>query len=253
MPTIEEIRTAIGNAATGQRVVVVAQTFLQRWPSASQPVLVSGDDGRTYVVKGSQNRKMIVAEHVVGRLGQLLGAPVGEVAFASIPNELKAIEPNVQHIGGGIAHATLWIPGCTEREGLTHVAHPYNHRRFALLAALYSWAVAGDHQCIYSKGEPYEVYSVDHGHFFPGGPNWTLDSLNQAPLVQLDPWFAQCNLPGAMMAEARHQLESITDDDVNLIVSGPPDEWEFSEAERDALRVYLRRRRQELIALLAAN
>lgn len=84
MPTIEEIRTAISDAAAGQRTVIVAQTYLQRWPSASQPVLVSGDDGRTYVVKGSQNKRMIVAEHVVGRLGQLLGAPVGEVAFANI-------------------------------------------------------------------------------------------------------------------------------------------------------------------------
>ena len=68
------------------------------------------DDERDYVLKGSQNGRKLVADHVVGRLGQLLGAPVGDTSFATIPDELIAIEPQLADVGAGICHATLWVP-----------------------------------------------------------------------------------------------------------------------------------------------
>jgi hypothetical protein len=55
---------------------------------------------------------------------------------------------------------------------------PDNRPRFAALAVLYGWIPAGDAQLIYRQTVSHLVYSVDHGHFFPGGPNWTLAGLS---------------------------------------------------------------------------
>ena len=47
--------------------------------------------------------------------------------------------------------------------------------RCALLAVMYGWFQAGDNQLLYRKTPPELVFSVDHGHFFPGGPEWTVE------------------------------------------------------------------------------
>ena len=58
-----------------------AETFLQWWPSSTNPVAVSCSDERVYVIKGKPGiERQLVAEHVVGRLAPLIGAPVPEIS-----------------------------------------------------------------------------------------------------------------------------------------------------------------------------
>ena len=91
----DEIRQILRDCAAGNRRPVTAVTFRQKFPSASRPILVRCDDNSDYMLKGSHNGRSLVSDHVVGRLGQLLGAPVGHVSFAIISAELKAIEPQL--------------------------------------------------------------------------------------------------------------------------------------------------------------
>jgi hypothetical protein len=163
---------------------------------------------------------------------------------------LKAIEPQLTDIGAGICHATLWVPNCTDRQALDHMDKSYNRERFARLQVLYSWALAGDHQLIYAKSDPFLVYSVDHGHFLNGGTGWTAGSLRQIGPVSLDRYFSACGLPEAALASAARRLEQITDDDIRTVAAGPPDEWAVTADDRAALVEYFMIRRDKLLEFL---
>lgn len=177
MPTIEQVREEIRAAARGDRRPGVAETFLQKWGSASRPVLCSCSDNTKRVIKGVHNGRQLVPDHVVGRLGQLLGAPVGDVGFAIIPDELKRMEPQLHDVGAGLGHSTIWVPNCSDKQKIGHMNVSENRERFARLLVLYSWVRSDDSQCIYAESEPRLVYSVDHGHFFLGSTNWSLATL----------------------------------------------------------------------------
>src|SRR5262249_28807405 len=143
--------------------------------------------------------RMMIADHVVGRAGRLLGAPVPDVAFIEVPAELIMAQAEMANLIPGIAHGSRFIDNTTDRDVLSHVAEPDNRPRFALLAVSYGWAHAADHQFIYEKTSPHRVYSHDHGHFFPpgpqGAPHWSSASLASHHNADLDMALVQgCTL-----------------------------------------------------------
>ncbi len=236
--TAAEARQAMAAFAAGQRTVEAAQTALGPLPGASGSVRFKCAGNRIFVAKGTRNQKGLIAEHVVARLGQLLGAPVGEVSLVQVPDILRT-DPTVMAMGAGIAHGTLFIENITDRMALGHTNIPENRSRFAGLCVLYSLAGASDHQLFYSTKAPQLVYSLDHGHFFPGGPNWTVATLQAAGPAVVDPYFAGGGLTSAELADARSQLEAISDRDITSVLAGPPPEWPFTDDERNALQPYL--------------
>src|SRR5690242_8376939 len=60
---------------------VIAETFLDRFGTASTPVRLACDDGNEYVVKSAHAGRMIVTDQIVGRIGIACGAPVGAPAL----------------------------------------------------------------------------------------------------------------------------------------------------------------------------
>jgi hypothetical protein len=236
---------AAGGAATAN--LPRAQTFLKAFGTFSQPVLVSCDDGRDYVVKGQQVGRAIVNDQIVAHLGAAMGAPTGEVALVEIPAELIAIEPQLRHITPGVAHGCLYIENCTERAAIQHVMLPENRERFAALAILYGWMDAHDHQFIYRNVAPELVYSVDHGHFFPNGPNWTPESLQTAPPPAPDATLmADCMLDHKLLHSACSRLGMIDDEHIATILAVPPMTWACPLGDRVALGAYLADRRDVL-------
>lgn len=171
----------ITRAAANRVSPIKAQTYRnKKWGSASAPVVLGCDDGNDYVVKGQQAGRAIVNEQIVGKLGVALKAPVGQVNLIDVPADLIGMQADLKHIPAGVSHGSHLIPDCSDRQWLAHQDVPDNRLRFAALAVLYGWIPAGDHQLIYSQTAPHLVYSVDHGHFFPGGPNWTATGLGGA-------------------------------------------------------------------------
>jgi hypothetical protein len=227
--------------AQGRASEVVAQTYRgMKWASASQPRLLSCDDGRDYVVKGRQLGRVVVNEHVVGRLGAALGAPVGRVVLVHVPLALISLEPELAHMPPGVAHGSEWVSGCSDRLWIDHIDEPANRPRFASLAVLYGWIPAGDQQLIYSNAAPHVVYSVDHGHYVPGGPNWTVAQLQGAGLPVLHPDLATgCNLDRTDVLDALTRLRGIDDQQIADVIAGPPNEWGFTTDERVETAMYL--------------
>lgn len=227
-----------------------AETFHRKWPSFSRPVLVTCDDGRKYVLKGAHCGKAIVNEQIVARLGILIGAPICPTTLVEIPAELCAINPQMSDIAPGLAHGIEFIDDCTERAGMDHTGVPENRSRFAALQVLYTWLHAGDQQLIYRTVPPHLVYSVDHGHFFPGGPDWTVGNLAAAiPITQYDPTFNIAAITGNERVDALASLSALTGSQIDHVLSIPPTSWGFDSGERTALEKFIKLRREQVIAL----
>jgi hypothetical protein len=191
---------------------------------------------------------MIITDHLVGRVGELLEAPVGHVALVNVPAELIAGQGSqLAHVAPGVSHGSKWIPGCTDREGVAHTQLPENRVRFARLAVLYGLFGANDHQFIYRLATPHLVHSVDHGHFFPGGPDWTLEKLSNASDPEADNSVVSgCGISSEELVVASESLSSLHEEAIIDIVASPPTEWVLSLDERSGLMKYIVGRRDAL-------
>jgi hypothetical protein len=222
--------------------------YLRTWPTSTLPVALSCADGKAYVAKGRQAGRAIVNDQIVARLGIALGAPVGAPALVDIA-ALAAVSVDLVHMKPpGVCHGTEMVRDCSERGWIAHTDEPQNTARFASLAVLYGWAHAGDHQLIYANQTPHLVYSVDHGHFFPGGPHWTIATLDaDGPASVYRDIVSACNLLPADLEAPLVALAALSENDVVQAVAAPPDEWGVSMDERVALVGYLMKRRAQLL------
>jgi hypothetical protein len=228
-----------------------AETYLRSFGSGSRPVLLECSDGGSYVVKGKQAGRQIVNDQVIAALGRSMGAPVPAPVLVDVPAELIALQPELQHIAPGISHGSTWVPNCSDREALQHIHVQGNNERFALLAVLYGWMLGQDHQFIYANTSPHIVYSVDHGHFFPSGPDWTLASLSSAGHADLDATITpSVSWENGLLFDVRDRLTNITDEVIAQAVSRPPDDWDLDDSNRSALAGYLSRRRDEMLTII---
>ena len=219
--------------------------------TASRPVRAMGMDGKVYIVKGQQAGRQIVNDQIVGCLGVLLGAPVGNPCIVEVDEILTndPDEPEFVYFQPGLAHATQFIPDTVDdREMRRYQGQAVNRDRFARLSVLYGWVGAADRQFIYKSQPPNAVSSVDHGHFFPHGPNWTIKDLLAAPQAVLDPEIVNvCQLQSSEIGEALIALVNLSATEILRAVARPPGEWGITIKERVALVDYLVKRRQELL------
>lgn len=248
----DRIHSELIKAAKDRPSPIGAHTFLKRGESFSRPLWLECEDGQIYVVKGQHAGRSIFNDQVIARLGTQISAPVGNPALVMIPRELQEAEEKLVDITPGVAHGTLLIPDTSDRQWLTHTEKPYNRQRFSQLAILYGWLFANDQQLVYSNHEPYLVYSVDHGHFFPGGPDWTLASIAGGAPVQPYPEICNaCNLSENEIKSAVDLLSQISDEAIIQAVAIPPDDWKVSIDERTALVEFIISRRDAMLAQFA--
>jgi hypothetical protein len=165
---------------------------------------------------------MLVNDHVVAKIGILLGAPVPLVTVIQVPSELISAEPEMSHMTPGLSHGSRFVPQC--HDGGVQ-GSPENRDRFSRLAVLYGIVAASDQQFIYENQPPNLVHSVDHGHFFPAGPQWTAESLKSAPSAIPEPSISACALTKEEVSAAAVALEQVTDEAIAQIVGTLPTEW----------------------------
>jgi hypothetical protein len=223
---------------------------------SSGGVLLACSDGEEYVVKGHHLGRVVVNEQVVGHLGKIIGAPVGDVRIVEVPRELIAINGEMSHMQPGVSHGSLsLLPEVVEdRQGIAHYDLPANRLRFALLAVLYGWVQSSDEQYFYRKSPPHLVYSFDHGHFFCGGPGWTLEQLSHAGRAQpCASIMSTCAISSDELTEALKALDAVTAPLMAEAVSAPPEPWSITFDERIAVAQYLHNRRADLLASAPAS
>jgi hypothetical protein len=212
-------------ARATQPRIVNAHTWRRNFGTASGAVLLSCDDGNHYVIKGRQSQRQIVNDQIVGRLGEAISAPVGEVCHVDVPAELiQRNQTTMGHMAEGLAHGSLYVPDCEDSRALLYHDMPENRKRYALMAVLYGWTFANDHQYSYSTVDKL-VYSFDHGHFL-GGPGWTGSALAAAPPALPDPAIvATCSLTAEEIRQARDVLVIVTRQTIAAAIASVPDGW----------------------------
>jgi hypothetical protein len=110
---------------------------------------------------------------------------------------------------------------------------------------------ASDNQFIYDNAVPPTVHSVDHGHFFSGGPEWNEATLQAAAPTQIEPALdGSVTWTDDLLAEVRDGLAGATDQLIANAVCRPPDSWGMTTAERTALASYLSSRRDVMVKIL---
>lgn len=246
--------------AAERPTAIRAIRYISGRPSYSSPRLVVCDNGKNYYIKGMvSNRPLLgralVSEQVVGRIGLLIGAPVANVELVELPHDLIRVNPAIAPMLPGICHGSEEIKDVSaDRSPIAHTAIVENRARFALLAILYGLCVAQDHQYVYSQAEPRLVHSFDHGHFFPGGPEWTIQSLTAplpdpiAPDINI---YATCSFSNEEMEIAADQLRHLTDQRLASILASPSAEWGVPVSDRGVMGVFLAQRRDALVATFA--
>jgi hypothetical protein len=196
--------------------------------------------------------RAMATDHMVGLLGTVMAAPVGEVALVRMSAELIALNPEIQHFKPGVAHGCRWISHATDRMWDEYMREEANRVRFARLAILYGWMHANDEQVIYDRRPPHRVYSVDHGLFLPGETMWNQASLeSDGPPTPNQQIVHGASLTSVDLRDAARQLLIVDDDDIERAVAAPPSEWRITIEEREVLADYVTRRRDSLIASTA--
>lgn len=226
---------------------ITAHTYRgKKWPSFSHPVVLGCSDGRDYVVKGCQIGKAVVNEQVVAVLGRLIGAPIPATQIVDVPGELISMNTDVSHVRAGLAHGSVLQENSTDKQWLGHTDVPENEKRFAVLSVLYGWAHVGDQQLIYSLDKPPLVWSVDHGHFFPGGPNWSIPNLQTAATATVNQALAAVSTSKSI-GEVIEVIASVKPEDIATAVAAPPPSWAITMDERKELAIFIEQRRTDLL------
>lgn len=204
------------------------------------------DDGKLWWIKPPnhlQGGKVIVTEQVIGRLGLLIGAPVCPVRCVKITSDSVGWEfrPG-RHLVEGVGHASAHVEGVTELRELTRRQEDDNRARHAGVFALWDWCWGTDDQWLYAAPKDEALHSHDHGHFLPGGHNWTEEQL----VLHVDsqnprPWVTA----GLDAAELRRIAATLDDIDRCAIVNvlrHVPLNWPATGKELEALGWFVERR-----------
>lgn len=252
MPTPNEWQHLIMAKEALPAEITNAHTYLRtRFSSVSKPALMACSDGQEYVVKSIANpllHRAMANDQVIGRTAVAMNAPVPPVSLVKVPQGLVDGQPELADFVSGVTHGSRYMPDASKtRQGFAHLTVPENRRRFASLAMLYGLAfVQHDHQFFYQDGTHY-VWSFDHGHCFPDGPNWSVASLRAAPDATPDETIVRnCGLSPMELAIEKPSLAGVTTDVIATAIGAVPAAWGVSPAEKVELAVYLEGRRDRL-------
>lgn len=215
-----------------------------------------GSDGDRWYVKPLNNnhsQRVCVNEYVVSAIGRLLGAPVCEVDIIRVPDDLAGYEftPG-KALAAGYASASRAVGQVREDRSLTFRHRDDNRRRHVGVFALYDWCAGNDAQWLYNAADDERTFSHDHGHYFPGGPDWSIGSLESSVDVAYQAPGDTTDLDRDEIERMADALEAIDAESVLRVMRRIPSAWPVSSEELGALAWFLYRRRAPVAARLRA-
>jgi hypothetical protein len=202
----------------------------------SKPFLIVASDERQYWCKAPNNPQgamVPVNEQVVGRLGTLVGIAVCEPALIGIPEDLAGTEICPGYVlEECVAHGSLAVEGALEvRTQLAHRSDDDNACRQAGLMVLHDWLWGEDDQWLRAAASQNKYFSHDHGHYFPNGPDWTVEGLEAAKDQAHPSPSAVDGLDGAELERLADQLAALTKEEIAANVEVLPDAWPTGPTE----------------------
>lgn len=233
----------------------------KRLKGKSCPQLIQFSDGMRYIVKfknNPQGTKQLVNDYIASRLAQYLSLPVPECTQIAIDQPFidKIPEWENYQFSPGVQFASLYIKKAKKiREHFPPVTSVVNADVLPGIIVFDHWLSNDDrnrNNLLLERQEPdlYRVVMIDHGNCFPGGINWTLDSLEGQPNpIKLRPvhkWILSMMEDSNKLFEFIYAVHRLP---VNLLyetIQSLPDDWNISTYEKEALLIHLLRGRQVL-------
>ncbi|HEX7292084.1 MAG TPA: hypothetical protein VF250_13240 [Conexibacter sp.] len=209
--------------------------------------MVRADDSGDYWCKVTNNPtspRIPINEQIAGRLGIAIGVSVATPALVRL-DSLAGWEfhPGL-HVEPGWAHGCVAVSGAFETRSLGHRNDDDNRRRHAGFYALMDWLAGADQQWLYSGTAHNAYFSHDHGHFFPGGPNWTPAALAAVGTADRTLAVPPDGLDEAEVARLADAIGAISKDEIDAVMSNIPAEWPVGDDELAALSNFLEARQQ---------
>jgi hypothetical protein len=174
-----------------------------------------------------------INEHFVGRLGTLVGIAVCEPALIGIPKDLAGAEISPGYVlNECVAHGSLAVDGAVEvRANLSHRSEDNNARRQAGYLVLHDWLWGGDDQWLRVAANGNEYFSHDHGHYFPGGPTWTIEGLEAAKDQPHPSPSTADGLDADELERLADRLDALEKKEIAANVEDLPDDWPVGAKE----------------------
>jgi hypothetical protein len=215
--------------------------------------LAIADDGRQYWVKAPNNpsgTRGLIAERVVYGLGEILGAPVPESVLMEIPPSMPwEVVPGIR-LRAGIAHGSLNIePVVVHEDWGTYASHDHNRDRQAVIVALWDLCLGEDAQWLHHLDDDMSIWTFDHGLWFGGGADWTVNDLER---VGTQPWAgldAGVASKSSLLAVA-DRLDALDLDTFRAVTAQVPVGWDTSAEEMSELASILFVRAESVVARL---
>jgi len=225
--------------------------------SGAKPRLWGCSDGHKYIVKtlgpktdgytALGQAKGMIADQIIGRLGNLMDAPIPQTRLVALPE-------------GGLAHGSRFIKATPIRLKLRLGKMPtipggaVNRRRFAFMAVCDAWTAAQyppRHQLLFAKDPPHCVFSFDHGDFFRSevGQRWSASCVDGGSSCKPENFFLSqvfSFTPGELM-EPVDNLAAVKGEAISDVVGIVPREWGITPEERRILIQTFTRRRDEVV------
>lgn len=88
-----------------------------------------------------------------------------------------------------------------------------------------------------------KLYSHDHGHFLPGSPDWTIESLLEEREVAHSLDTSPEGLDYNERVRVADALENLTVSELQAVLCGIPASWPVSDLELETLGFFLDSRR----------
>jgi hypothetical protein len=225
---------------------------------SSGSFLVLADDKNRYWCKtlnNLQDPRVPVNEQVVARLGVLIGAPVCEPQFVRMQGAVVGWEfrpGSGRRVEEGWAHGSLAVDPCVEiHDVATNRASDDNARRHAGIYALYDWTAGANGQWLMA-GDDSTFHSHDHGHYFPGGPAWTVATLQASAASSFALPVPPTGLDETELERLAYRLDALTEQEIAGVMSNLPAEWPVRDEELEALIDFIYGRRQDVAQRLRA-
>lgn len=208
----------------------------------SASFLIRADDGRDYWCKAINNptsERIPINEQVVARLGRGIGVAIPEPALVRLDALVGWEFHPGKMIETGWCHGCLAITGVFEIRNLEHRADDDNRARHAGFYALMDWLAGGDQQWLYAAPAENAYYSHDHGHFFPGGPDWTSAALSATGVSERLLGVPSDGLDREELLRLADALEGTSLDDIEAVMSRIPVSWPVSDQDLAELAAFV--------------
>ncbi len=255
----------MGNIGPGNpKTTVIAVRDLRISRGSAGSHAFECDDGRTYFVKFKDATRTVVNEYIGYSLASSLDLPVPEHDKVMVPQKLidESEDLRKMEIVGGAHHGTVWMDGCADFRG--RVVRELNLVNAAFLPGLIvldNLLVNMDrdnpgNNLIQTTAKGLEYKTVDFSEIL-SGRCWNLETMavvkNYRHLV---PVFAVVALPVKGLSSFSpwlEQVEALSEEEVTHIMSGIPDSWQVTDAEKKAILEFLLERKAFVRDILLAN